>query len=71
MERGLGEREIVKGPERHCIGWSVRVDTAQQQPGEQREQQQHPRAPGKSLMGAPCLRRVAEAGQPLYPGRCR
>ncbi len=42
MERGLGKREIVKGPERHRIGWRIRVDSAQQQPGEQREQQKHP-----------------------------
>ena len=42
MERGLGERVIVEGPQCHCIGWCVGVDSAQQQPGEQREQQRKP-----------------------------
>jgi hypothetical protein len=34
MEGSLGKREIVKGPQRHRVGWCVRVDSAQQQPGE-------------------------------------
>ena len=34
MERGLGERIIVEGPERRRVGRSVRIDSAQQQPGQ-------------------------------------
>ena len=52
MERGLGKREIVKGPERHRIGWCVRVNSAQQQPGQQREQQQHPEGTRQELHGS-------------------
>ena len=63
MERGLGEREIVKGPERHRIGWRVRVDSPQQQPGEQREQQQHPEGTRQEPHGsAVAARGVAVAG---------
>ena len=42
MEGSLRKCEIVKGPQRHRVGWCVRIDPAQQQPGEQREQQKHP-----------------------------
>jgi hypothetical protein len=42
VEGSLGKREIVKVPERYRIGWCVRVDSAEQQPGEQRKQQKRP-----------------------------
>jgi hypothetical protein len=48
VERGLGKREIVKGPKRHRVGGS-----AQQEPCEQREQQERPEGtPGKSSHGS-------------------
>ena len=56
-ERGLGEREFVEGLERHRIGWCVGVDSSQQQPGEQREQQKYPEGsrqePHGSALAAP------------------
>jgi hypothetical protein len=51
VERGLGKREIVKGPKRHRIGWCVRVDSAQQEPCEQREQQEHPEGTRQEFSG--------------------
>ena len=64
VEGGLGEREIVKGPERQRIGWCVRVDSAQQQPGEQREQQEHPEGTRPESHGSAVgARGVAVAGR--------
>ena len=64
VERGLGKREIVKGLERHRIGWCVRVDSAQQQPGEQREQQKHPEGTRQEPHGsAVAARGAAVAGR--------
>jgi hypothetical protein len=51
VEGGLGKREIVKGPERHRIGWCVRVDSARQEPCEQREQQEHPEGTRQEFSG--------------------
>ena len=63
MEGSLGKREIVKGPERHRIGWCVRVDSAQQQPGQQREQQKHPEGTRQEPHGsALAARGVSVAG---------
>ena len=52
MEGSFGEREIVKGPERHRIGWFVRVDSTQQQPRQQREQQKHPESTRRDPHGS-------------------
>ena len=66
MERGLGEREIVKGLERHRIGWCVRVNSAQQQPSEQREQQENPERTRQEPHGiAVAARGVAVAGRTI------
>ena len=64
MERSLGKREIVKGPQRHRIGWFVRVDSTQQQPGQQREQQKHPEGTRQeSHGGAVAARGVSVSGR--------
>ena len=64
MERGLGKREIVKGLKRHPIGWCVRVNSAQQQPSEQREQQKYPEGSGQEPHGsAMAARGAAVAGR--------
>src|SRR5271157_3932267 len=37
VEGRFGKREIVEGPQRHCIGRYIGVQAAQQQPSEQTE----------------------------------
>ena len=61
MEGSLGNGEIVEGLERCRIGWRVRVDSAQQQPGQQREQQDDRESSPQELHGCP----VAAGDPPL------
>jgi hypothetical protein len=62
MKRGFGKREIVEGAERHRIGGCIGVDSPQQQPSEQREEQQHPEdAREKPHGGSVTARGVAKA----------
>src|SRR5262249_25064124 len=69
MERCFGQRKVVEGPERRVVFRRIRVDPAQQQPSEQREQQQYADGTQRQSHGgaAPCVAPArAVTGAPLY-----